>query len=245
MEKERTAVVFVHGFMGKPDQFDSIKERLGGIAAELFCPVLVGHEGSLEAFLETDGDDWQKGFADFMEVIRRDFDKIILVGHSMGGLIAAREAVRNPEKIGEVIAIGFPIKVTLRPIWLRMMTLASKPAKVGEDPRVTVARSMGGVRITSAGEYFSTLPNNIQFLKVARDTRKKLPQLKVPLTVLNFKKDEIVGGGAKAFVMKALPDTRFYMLDNSYHFLFTPEETDLMASLIRKAAEDTAVARVV
>lgn len=237
MEKERTAVVFIHGFMGRAKQFDSIKERLSGCGAELFFPVLAGHEASLEEFLQTNGDAWQKSISNLVDELRKDYDRIILVGHSMGGNIAIREAVRNPEKISRVIAIGFPIKVSVGPQWLKLNMLASRPYREGEDARVTVARAMGGVKIESVGDYLRTLPNNIEFLKLTKNARKMLPQLSAPLTVLNFKKDEIVSKGVRELVMKTLPDTEFYLLENSYHFLFTPEETDLMASVIRREAE--------
>lgn len=237
MEKERKAVVFVHGFMGSPKQFISLKGRLVDCGADIFCPVLAGHEASFEDFRHSGGEAWQKSLSDAVDELRSKYDRIILIGHSMGGLLAVREAIRDPEKIDRVIAIGFPITVTVRPSWLQMNMKAAKPAVQGEDPRITAARSMAGVKIEGAGQYFRTLPNNMQFLHVASDTRKQLPRLKTPLTVINFKRDEIVGGNAKKLVMKILPNTKFYLLDNSYHFYFTPEETDLMISIIKEAVE--------
>ena len=235
MENERVAAVFVHGFMGSPKQFVSLKERLADCGADIYCPVLAGHETSFEDFQRSNGEAWQKSLSDAVDGLRDKYDRIILIGHSMGGLLAVREAVRNSAKIDRVIAIGFPITVTVRPSWLQMNMKAAKPAVPGEDPRITAARSMAGVKIDSVGKYFRTLPNNMQFLHVAADSRKQLPKLKTPLTVINFKKDEIVGGNAKKFVMKILPNTKFYLLDNSYHFYFTPEETELMVSVIKDA----------
>lgn len=239
MKKEKVAVVFIHGFMGRAKQFDSIKQRLSDSGADLYSPVLPGHETSLEEFLKTNGDTWQKGISDTVDSLKHKYDRIILVGHSMGGLIAMREAARDAIKIGRVIAIGFPIKVSVGPQWIKTNMAASRPFKEGEDERVTVARNMGGVKISGIGDYLRTLPNNLQFLKVAKDSRGKLGQLNVALTVINFKKDEIVGKTAKDFVIKTKPETEFYLLENSYHFMFTPEETDFMASIIRREIGNT------
>lgn len=227
--------------MGRPKQFDSLRQRLEDCDAELLSHVLPGHEADLEVFLKTNGDAWQKSVSELVDSLRETHDRIILIGHSMGGNIAVREAVRNPEKISRVIAIGFPIKVSVGPAWIRLNMLASRPAKAGEDARVAAARSMAGVKICGVGDYLRTLPNNIEFLRLTKNARNMLPRLSVPLTVINFKKDEIVSKGVRDFVTKALPETSFYLLENSYHFLFTPEETELMADLIRSEIEKESV----
>ena len=234
MANEKTAVVFIHGFMGSFHQFDELCDKLEDCGARLVRPILPGHECGLEEFLQTNGDTWQKHIADTVDELRKDYDRIILVGHSMGGLIATREAVRSPQKISRVIAIGYPIMVTVRPQWLMLNVRASRPARENEDPRITVARNMAGVHFRGIDGYLKTLPNNIEFLKIAKDTRAQLSRLSVPLTVLNFKKDEIVSGKTRKFVMERQPETEFYLFDDSYHFLFSPEDTERMADVIRR-----------
>ncbi len=233
----KTAVVFIHGFMGCSKQFDDIAKALEGGSFDMFRHVLPGHERDAAYFISSNADQWQKSTDGFIDTLRKEYDKIVLVGHSMGGLIAARAAISNPDKICKVVAIGFPIKVTLRPIWVKNNMLASKPFRQGEDERISAARKMSGVKMSNRGDFVKSFPRSSQFLRVARMTRRELSQLKVPLTVINFTNDEIVSGGAKRFVENALPNANILMLEGSYHFLFTKDEVEIMADEIKKAAQ--------
>ncbi|NLW65801.1 MAG: alpha/beta fold hydrolase [Clostridiales bacterium] len=230
---EKTAILFVHGFMGCKRQFLSLQNALEDCGADMILHVLPGHDSTLEEFRTTDAGIWQQSVNDAVHNLAKEYDRILLVGHSMGGLLAIRAAIAEPDKVCGVAAIGFPIKIRLRHQWLALNIDASHPAKEGEDPRITAARTMSGVKIESAGQYFSTFPQNMQFLKMTRLARREIHLLKAPLTVLNFEKDEIVAPSVPDFVHSQLPDARVIMMPNSFHFLFTDDELQLMASEIR------------
>lgn len=230
---EKTAILFIHGFIGSKRQFYGLRDRLSGCGADMFFQVLPGHEGTLEDFRKTNAEAWQRGVNDRIIELASEYDRLVLVGHSMGGLIAVRAAAAKPEKVVAVVAIGFPLKVRIGREWLKLNLDAAKPEKAGEDPRVTAARSMAGVPIKNVRQYLSTLPQNMAFLKMARLARKELPLLKAPLTVINFERDEIVAKSVPEFVKSRLPDAEIVMLPQSYHFLFQPDEQERMAAIIR------------
>lgn len=231
---EKTAILFVHGFMGCSRQFLSLQNALEGCEADMKLHVLPGHEATLEEFHKTDAEVWQQSVNAAVRDLAREYDRILLVGHSMGGLLAVRAAIAEPEKVCGIVAIGFPIKINLKWQWLTLNLNAARPAKEGEDPRVTVARTMGGVTMNTVGQYFSTLPQNMQFLKMTRLARKDIHLLKAPLTVLNFKKDEIVAPSVPDFVHSQLSDAKVVVMPNSYHFLFSDDELLVMANEIKK-----------
>lgn len=233
---DKTVVVFVHGFMGSSKQFDELSAQLADSGLELLRHVLPGHERDAAYFIDSDAEQWQKSTNELIDSLRSQYDKIVLVGHSMGGLLAVRAAVACPDKICGIIGIGFPIKVLLRPIWLKHNMLAAKPYREGEDPRIGAARKLCGVKMNGRGDYFKTFPHSMQFLRIAKLTRRELPRLQVPLSVINFENDEIVSRGAKRFIENALPTSSILMLKNSYHFLFAADELKLMADEIKKAA---------
>ena len=97
---------------------------------------------------------------------------------------------------------------------------------------------MCGVKITRPGDNVRVLPRSAQFFSVAGQGRKQLSKLSVPLTVINFKNDEIVSKRAKSFVEKSLPSAKTLLLQGSYHFLFTKDETSLMVNEIKEMARD-------
>lgn len=202
----------------------------------MFSPWLKGHGGSLADFRASGCEQWQESAEEHLKALEKDYDRILLVGHSMGGLLAVRAAIARPEKVVGVVAIGFPIKISIGPRWIGMNMAAARPPAPDEDPRITSAREMSGVPIRNVKEYFSTLPQNRSFLKVTRLTRKEISRLNAPLTVVNFNKDEIVAPSVPAFVRKKLPGAQIHVLPGSYHFLFQPDELETMAQIIREKA---------
>ena len=230
---EKTAVLFVHGFMGSHRQFGELSQLLKDCGADMYFYVLPGHETSLEDFKKTNADSWQSGVNSKLRELSAGYDRVLLVGHSMGGLLAVRAAIAVPEKVIGVAALGFPIKVSVGPDWLKLNMQASNPAKPGEDPRITAARSMAGVTIKTTGQYFSTLPQNMQFMKTTKLARRDIHLLKKPLTVINFEKDEIVSKDTPRFVLSQKPDAKIVMLSDSYHFYFAKEDLNTMADEIK------------
>lgn len=231
---ENTAILFVHGFMGSHRQFDSLAKLLKESTADLYFHSLTGHGSTLKEFRSTNAKMWQDSVDERLRELSKEYEKVLVVGHSMGGLIAERAAIAVPDKVCGVVAIGYPIKINLKREWLKLNADASKPAKDGEDPRVTAARAMAGVPIHNVGEYLSTFPQNMQFLKTTRLARRDLHLLKAPLIVINFDKDEIVAASVPEFVMAQKPDAKIIMLPESYHFLFTENELPKMADEIKK-----------
>lgn len=236
--QEKTALVLIHGYMGSSKQFDEIKKELSDFEGDIHCLVLPGHEKDASEFIKAGCEQWQQYAEEFIENQRGKYERLVLVGHSMGGLIAVRAAIKSPEKISGIVAIGFPIKVTVRGTWIKNGILASGPCRENESELVTAARSMSGVRMARTGDYVRTLPRSAQFMRVAKLARGELSRLKVPLTVINFKNDEIVSLGTKPFIERSLPSAKILMLEGSHHFLFTDGEVAIMADEIKTMARD-------
>jgi len=234
MNDKKTAVLFIHGFLCSARFFDQIKAELADTEADLVSISLAGHDASYEDFRSNCWRDWQESADLKLRELSDTYDRVLLVGHSMGGLIALRAAVAMPEKVIGVVGIGFPIKISLGPRWIKLNAAATKPKVPGEDPRVTAAREFAGVPIRSVGDYFKTLPQNIGFLKTAGAARREISQLRAPLTVINFERDEIVAPSVPRFVKDRLPGAEIAMLPKSYHFLFAEDERRRIAGIIRE-----------
>ena len=228
----KKGIVFIHGYMGSIKQFDGLKKRLSNAGADLIFQSVAGHDKTLADFLASDDASWQSGLNYQLESLRGDYDQILLVGHSMGGLMAVRAAVADPKGIKGIAAIGFPIQVWMKIQWMKNMVNAAHPEKPGEDPRITAARRMCGVDVRNFSDFVKTIPLSGKFLKLARAARREISGLKVPLEIINFEGDEIVAKRGAAFVKKQLPDAKIHMQKNSYHFLFEDRDEQEMADII-------------
>lgn len=95
-------VVMVHGFTGSKENWYPLAQRLGG-HYRLVIPDLPGWGESQRLDGADYGFDAQaKRLAKFLARVRRDGSPVVLLGHSMGGGIAAIAAADHPERIARV-----------------------------------------------------------------------------------------------------------------------------------------------
>lgn len=98
-------VVMVHGFTGGKENWYPLAERLGG-HYRLVIPDLPGWGESQRLDGADYGFDAQAArLAKFLRGIRRDGSPVVLLGHSMGGGIAAIVAADHPDLVARVALI--------------------------------------------------------------------------------------------------------------------------------------------
>lgn len=223
-EGARCAVLFCHGFMGSARQFDfllPVVERCGWIAEAITLP---GHGSDIAGFAAANEREWQATVDARIDAMRQTCDALVLVGHSMGGLLLVNSAVRDPSKIAGVLAIALPLRIRLtwRAAAERLKLL--RPERDGEDERIACLRQMGGVSGLTAMNSVRTLPNTIGLLRVMRGTRRALPSLNVPLILLQSGGDEIVSPASERVARKLLPATESVPLPESGHVWYSPAD---------------------
>lgn len=229
---EKSAIVFVHGHMGRSKQFDRLIPALPeSLPADRYNLVLPGHEATLQEFAGKNKDDWQGFVDDSLNQLRSQYEELILVGHSMGGLLLINSAVNCPDKIRSIYAIGLPLflKITPRGILIRLGTLA----KSAKRPSVAVAKEMCGVSGVSLLNSYKLIPNTVGLLRIMKETRKRLSALSVPVTIFNSENDEIVSMRSVLFAQKACSSAEAVTLRRSSHFDYPADEIKVIAEKIR------------
>ncbi|CEM63392.1 alpha/beta fold hydrolase [Treponema phagedenis] len=93
--------VFVHGLMQKANAWDIVIERLD-FKDEIICPSL-SFNSENGTFAET--------YNNFAEEFNGLPDSINLCGLSLGGLIAIKYTIENPEKVNSLVLIGTQYKM--------------------------------------------------------------------------------------------------------------------------------------
>jgi esterase/lipase len=80
-------VVFIHGFLGRPQQFDRLAAFVADQGYRTETVLLHGHGGGGLAFAKSTAWAWEIGFARELEKLDCP-EGLILVGHSIGGLLS-------------------------------------------------------------------------------------------------------------------------------------------------------------
>lgn len=220
----RAVVLLCHGFMGSPRQMAwlvPIIERAGLDVVNLTLP---GHECDINAFAAAHDDAWQRAVNDAVDDLRARYDSIVLIGHSMGGLLAVLSAVENAERVRAVFALAFPLRfrLTARAVATRVFAPFCKGAEAGE----TLAKMIefNGVHGITPFNAIKTLPNTLRLLRVIRRTKQALPRLTVPLTVVLSDRDELVSPSTMRLTRRLCPDASGVRLVRSGHICYTEED---------------------
>lgn len=96
-------VLLVHGFTGAKDDFVEAVDRLADVGWHAVAPDLRGHGNSSKPSSEDEYD--LELFADdlWSLVDGLGWDRLVLLGHSMGGMIAQVAALRDPARLAGLV----------------------------------------------------------------------------------------------------------------------------------------------
>ena len=201
--------VFIHGFMGSPAQFSRLAEVARAAGSQSRLITLPGHGGGVREFMRAGRSAWLAHVETELADLRAQHEKLLLVGHSMGGLLAINAAAKQPEGIAGILALALPLYLRATANGLRIRVHSVLPARPEEDPRVCAARELRGVQGVTLWNAPALVPNSLGLLRLMAQTRKALPNLAVPLDVINSAEDELVSRRSLAFVRERLPRHRF------------------------------------
>ncbi len=110
-EKKPIGVLLLHGFTSHISCIDPVEPRVQKLNLPYRMPLLRGH-GTQSADLE--GVTWQNWVEDgekALQELLNEAEKVVLVGLSMGCLVALQLAVRYPEKIAGIVCVAPALKV--------------------------------------------------------------------------------------------------------------------------------------
>jgi pimeloyl-ACP methyl ester carboxylesterase len=176
-------------------------------------------------------------------------DRIVLVGHSMGGMVAMQTALDYPDRVSRVVTVGAPfegsslswlLKLTNHPRlaqifarwpWLRRNAFSFFLGR-SEDP------SVQEVIDASVKSEAITLNSTIRSM-LRTDLRPELPRLSVPALIVHGGRDDVVSPRqVKLFEHIALAEVMY--MPRSRHFPFLDEATIFNEGLLHFLQQPTA-----
>ncbi|ABX03043.1 MAG TPA: alpha/beta hydrolase [Herpetosiphon sp.] len=161
-------------------------------------------------------------------------DKVPLVGHSMGGMVALKTAIRHPNRISRVAAIGAPIVGTSLSGLLKLTDNQYVSRAMARVPVVTkflFRWFLGNVNDTAYGEILddSVKPTEESLRRAVgsmmrTDLRPELEQLTIPTLIIHGARDDIVNPNqADIFLQRDMANTQVFVMPESRHFPFLDE----------------------
>jgi len=218
-------VIFIHGFMGSPIQFEDFAYVVYDAGYSYSSVLLPGHGARVNDFIKTDADNWEYHLQSEIDKVKEKYDKIYLVGHSMGGLLAINASLIKENKIAGVVMLSTPLKTNAFnfKFFFPKLKLLLYP-KDNEIRSVYFKSNSTGTSnvflfLLFAKPFFS-------LHKLIRKTKRNLSQVFVPIRMIHSVNDEMTSYKSAKLLCDGLNNTQrdSFTLYESWHVYFFDDE---------------------
>lgn len=194
MAREPYGVLIVHGFTSSLDCVNALEPSIQALGLPTRMPVLRGHGAeSPEALRGVVWPDWVADAERAMKDLLADVERIIVVGHSMGGLVTLTLAANHPDPIDSIVVAAAAVQLAtpfapgrplhfLAPLLVRLLDKVDMPPSYA-DPALAQYDTNYPWTPTSA------VSSLFEFAAV---TRRRLPEVRVPALILQSRRDTTV-----------------------------------------------------
>jgi len=222
-----TIVLFSHGFLGSPGQFEDLADLAYQNKCSVLSLLLPGHGKTAKEFSKFGLADWESHLEGELERVSAMYETIILVGHSMGGLLSLNASLSEKCKVKGVLLLSSPLKLKYSLRTLRFgIQLTLFPKRT--DEILAAYQKSYSVLHSSIFTYALWSRQLMDVYKLMAKTKAKLPDVTVPTTLIFSKKDETVSLKSAELFDQGLKhtDKRLVILDESRHAYYAPQERE-------------------
>lgn len=223
------SALLIHGLTGTPFEMRYLGEQLASAGVRVLGVKLAGHAGAPEELATVTHANWYESAVEGFERLRAYGDPNIVVGLSMGALLAIRLAIDQPEAVAGVVMLAPAFFLGRRS---RFVLRALRPAAKLAD--VLFFHQPGGADIHDAaargshpGSRLIPLRAALNLLELSDYVRPKLSAVAQPALLIHSRNDHVCPFATNvAFVMGNLgsQQKRLVALEESFHVVTVDSE---------------------
>jgi len=219
-----TIVIFTHGFIGSPNQFEDLAAFAYQHGCSVLSLLLPGHGGTAKEFTKYRLNHWESHLESEIKRVSASYENIILVGHSIGGLLSLNASLREDFNVKGVLLISSPLKLRYSLRTLRAgIRLHLLPKRT--DEIIEAYRKSNSITTRSILSYLLWRRQTADVYRLMSKTRANLPAVTVPTIIINSRKDETVSLQTTNMFRDGLANTnKLIVLDESWHSFYDPTE---------------------
>lgn len=221
--------LLIHGFTSTPGELRLIGEALAAQGYTSKGILLPGHGTKPEDLLKVAYEDWIDAAQTGINQLKKSCNAVIVIGHSMGGLLALQMAARN--KINGVITIAAALKITNRLASLAWLLKHFKPYIPGS----AAERPPQEQQYLLHYPYFPTA-SVAELKKLAANTAEILAQITADALIIQTKDDRTVQPQSARIICRRIssPRKECYWLEKGTHNVpvVAPYNEQIIAKMI-------------
>ena len=234
---QKNIVIFIHGFMSSPRVFDYLAALVKECGYDIDFVTLAGHDDTIYKFFKTPSKRWSSDVDEYLDKMRLEYDNIVLITHSMGGLISINHLVENSEKIRHVIALALPVNIMPRFRLIKSCLIYTFTSS-SSDKYVAAMRKQAGIQKITFYNSPLLIPKTIAFFRLSNLTKLKISKLAVPITVINSSDDEMVSSRSLWHIKRIKENLNLIELKHSGHFWFEETEQEIVKNVVLSVLRD-------
>jgi carboxylesterase len=183
----KVGVLLLHGFTSHLKTVEGLKPYLEKHHLKFSMPMLRGHGTRFQDLEGVTYHDWYADAERALLKLAKTVDKVVVVGLSMGGLVALELGMKHPDKVAAVVTVAAALKFA-DPL-SGLTKVISKVVPYWPSPN-----AFNDKRLAKNNENYKWFPTSAfaSLYEYSQKVEKELPKLKVPILILHSKKDQII-----------------------------------------------------
>jgi carboxylesterase len=244
---EGVSVLLVHGFTGTPYEMRYLGERLAARGVRVRGVKLAGHAGAPEDLGLAGYDNWYESVVHGLEELRQFGEPNVVVGLSMGAVLAARVAADQREAVAGLVMLApaffLPTSTTMKINFVRMLGSITANLYLYNSEASDIYDA--AARRVHPRCPLMPLTAPMKLLDLCAIVKPKLAHITQPALVMHAKHDHTCPIRKNLdYVMKHLgsPEKRAVELEESYHVITVDSEKESVANEVIEFVERFRVA---
>jgi carboxylesterase len=244
---EGVSVLLVHGFTGTPYEMRYLGERLSARGVRVRGVKLAGHAGAPEDLGLAGYDNWYESVVHGLEELRQFGEPNVVVGLSMGAVLAARVAADQREAVAGLVMLApaffLPTSTTMKINFVRMLGSITANLYLYNSEASDIYDA--AARRVHPRCPLMPLTAPMKLLDLCAIVKPKLARITQPALVMHAKHDHTCPIRKNLdYVMKHLgsPEKRAVELEESYHVITVDSEKESVANEVIEFVERFRVA---
>ncbi|WP_411870492.1 alpha/beta hydrolase [Vulcanococcus limneticus] len=232
MPRQPLGVLILHGFTGSVDSVRRLEAPIQALGIPTHMPALRGHGAPSPAALRgVTWHDWVDDAEAALQALLMQAQRAIVVGHSMGGLVALTLAAEHPQAVDSLVLAAPALQLASplapgRPLH-GLTPLIRRLVKSWPIPHLYTNRALAEGDTNYPWAPIDAILSLFEFLQV---TRRRLPEIRVPTLILQSHQDSVVVPDCAEAILQAIatpePQKRIVWFERTQHQLFRDCELD-------------------
>lgn len=231
-DNSNIVILFIHGIVGTPNHFNEFVSLVPE-SFSVYNLLLDGHGKGVKDFSRSSMKKWEKQVASVAEELSLTHEKIYIVAHSLGTLLAIDQAIKN-KKVCKLFLLAVPLRLSIKPK-MPINSLKVYFDKIrSDDYEALAAKKCYGIeKDKNPFHYIGWIPRFLELFAKIRRTRQTVNLLNTICLVYQSEKDEMVSSrSAKYFENK--PNVLVNKLKKSGHYYYDKEDFDFLITEFKR-----------